>query len=168
MCRTQLILVYNLPGSGKSYFSKALSELTQIARYNSDQIRTDMGLKGNYSEEAKSQVYERLLELAKKQLEQGKSVIIDANFSLPRQRQVFKHLAYELQAGFYAIILEADESISLNRLNQERPYSEANARVYYTLKNAALYNDEETLHLQSTNENLEEMLLRTMSYLQYE
>lgn len=163
--RPRLILVYGLPGSGKSYFSRALAELTQIARYNSDEVRLEMGLKGNYSDRAKTMVYERLLELAKARLKQGDSVIIDANFSFPHQRRPFERVASEMQVGYYPVLLEAEENTCLQRLAQSRPFSEANAKVFNSLKQVARYNKDNVLVLASDQQSLEEMLQRATSYL---
>lgn len=164
----RLILVYGLPGSGKTYFGKALAKRTNVARYNSDEERSELGLRGNYTEEARKMVYERLLTMAQARLEQGKSVIIDANFSLPSQRELFRHLATEMEAKYYPVLLEADKETSMRRLKQSRAFSEADAGVWHYLKQVASYEKEHVLCLYSTDHNLEEMLLKALSYLHYE
>jgi predicted kinase len=161
----KLILVSGLPGSGKTYFSRAFSNWTGITRYSSDEVRLTLGLSGNYSKEAKQQVYNRLLILARQELRAGKSVIIDANFTHSFQREHFKTLAGEFEARYCPILLKADEITSLDRLSVLRPYSEADEHVYRKLIKESDYNEDSALCIKSTNNNLEDMIAKASNYI---
>jgi aminoglycoside phosphotransferase family enzyme len=104
--RPTLWVVCGMPGSGKSTISRELSRVFSIKAFQSDVIRKELyGLKpddssdmpfetGIYSKGASSLTYGRLLLLAQEEIEQGKSVILDATYGKQRtcgKRQRCKH-----------------------------------------------------------------------------
>ena len=94
-----LVLVYGLPGSGKTHFSKKLSDHTLFRRISSDEIRHELGLRGNYSPEAGASVYDQMLARAKDSLVRGESVIVDANFPYKSQREEFQGAGLQSQCS---------------------------------------------------------------------
>ena len=73
----QLVVVFGLPGSGKSTFAQELSCATDARVINSDMVRDDVLLRGNYAEKAKENVYAEMLKMAVINIKNGDSVILD-------------------------------------------------------------------------------------------
>ncbi len=88
-----IIMVFGLPGSGKSYFSRHLQQETGAGYFNTDMIREELNLKGIYSEKAKQLVYDKLVEKASEQLDKGLDVIVDGTFHKQKRRDLFTSIA---------------------------------------------------------------------------
>lgn len=73
-------MVMGLPGSGKSYFAKHLSQRIKFHYIGSDETRKEMEAMGKYRMEDKQQVYDQMKSLAAEAIEQGRNVIVDATF----------------------------------------------------------------------------------------
>lgn len=58
---TSLIMITGLPGTGKTTFAQALADKLNIPSLNSDQVRHEMGKRGQYDEASKKEVYGKLL-----------------------------------------------------------------------------------------------------------
>ena len=113
--RPRLVLTRGLSGSGKTTLSQPLLERLPAIRIRSDVERKRLfGLdalqsgkaapaKGIYSVEATQRTYGRLRDLAAVVLDAGYSVIVDATFLQPGQRQPFEQLARE-KGGRYTIV----------------------------------------------------------------
>ena len=52
-----IIVIFGLPGTGKSYFGERLAKQLDIVYMNSDRIRQALQLQGKYGPEEKNQVY---------------------------------------------------------------------------------------------------------------
>lgn len=100
--RPALILVSGLPGTGKSTLSRSLAR-----RGNFEVIRSDVVRKEIFAEEASQQtnllytsertqrIYDECLERARRLLQKGKRVIVDATFQREQDRQNFLQLAID-------------------------------------------------------------------------
>jgi len=163
-----LILVMGLPGSGKSYFSRHLAEKMSALYLSSDRIRAEMKLTGNYDEESKQKVYDRLEERAREALLNGKTVLVDATFHKKKRREQFAALARKTGARLKVICIEADEALIRERLQKPRKESEADLSVYRKLKKEFEAVEPDHLSLPSGRDNLAEMLSRAENYLQTE
>jgi predicted kinase/transposase len=102
-----LVVVFGLSGTGKSTLARALSERLLASYYNSDIVRKSLlnippeehryepfG-HGIYSPEMTQKTYETLAECAKKDLQQGRDVVLDATY----QKRAFRELVLEKTAG---------------------------------------------------------------------
>ena len=140
MTRPTLWIVCGLPASGKSSVSRGLAEALDIAVLNSDRVRKQLcGLsprvytagpvdEGIYAAEISQQVYEELLNTARKQIGAGRSFILDATYSLSIHRQKLLQLADECRADIYFVECIADEKVLRDRLrkrDQGQPVSDA-------------------------------------------
>lgn len=111
-----LLLTRGLSGSGKTTLSQPVLEQLGAIRIRSDVERKRMfGLKaeqsgreehgkGMYSADATKRTYHHMADLAAQVLDGGYTVIIDATFQRPEQRQRFYELGRE--KGFAVIVLE--------------------------------------------------------------
>jgi predicted kinase len=129
-----LILVAGLPGVGKSAVSIPLSERLQAAHLNTDRLRSRAGKRGQYDAMSKQEVYEEMLDFAKKKLGEGRSVVLDATFSLPTYRDKARELARTQQAELLLVEITADPEVIRQRVSQKRPYSEADFAVFLKIR----------------------------------
>jgi predicted kinase len=80
MMKKSLVIVCGLPGSGKSYFARALAERIGAKHLNSDEIRQHLFEDRSYSTREKIAVYRQMADLAFEYLEKDKRVVVDATF----------------------------------------------------------------------------------------
>lgn len=134
MNTSKLVMVVGLPGTGKSTFSRALAERLGARHLNSDVIRTELGLRGQYSPEDKARVYQKLQEQTEALLDAGATVIVDATLYREDLRQPYTRLAQQLARPILWIELQTGEDTIKERVSEQRPYSEADLAVYRKIK----------------------------------
>lgn len=129
-----LILIAGLPGTGKTTIARALSAMIGAIHLNSDVLRSQLGLMGQYTAEAKQQVYDALLDSAGVALAAGKTVIVDSTFYQKSIRQPFEHLAKVCGVPLHWVEIQASERTLEERLGKPRPDSEADYSVYEKIR----------------------------------
>ena len=159
-----IVIVFGLPGSGKSYFASQLAEIINASYVNSDRLRKEMFRDRTYSEQESAAVYKAMLKKMKGEISENKNVVLDGTFHRNDTRKVFIDEA-EGKDSIYFIEVKADENIISDRLKVDRPYSEADFGVYNFIRKQYEPRNENHLILQSTNENLDDMLQQAVDYL---
>jgi len=142
--RPTLWVVCGMPGSGKSTISRDLSRVFRIKAFQSDVIRKELyGLKpddlsdmsfetGIYSKGASSFTYGRLLLLAQEEIEQGRSVILDATYSKQHDRIEAIRMAKDNDANIVFVECVLKENVIKERLLQrEAGYPVSDARYHH-------------------------------------
>ncbi|WP_018870561.1 bifunctional aminoglycoside phosphotransferase/ATP-binding protein [Thioalkalivibrio sp. ALgr3] len=131
--RPRLILMHGVSGSGKTVISTRVLQALGAVRLRSDVERKRMADTVSYSEEARTRIYDHLLERAGELLELGHTVIVDATFLERGQREPFRDLAARMEAGFAVVACHADEDLLRERLEaraaQGRDASDADVEV---------------------------------------
>jgi uncharacterized protein len=124
-----LIITVGLTGAGKSFLSSRLGTRLGIETLRSDVIRKEIhGVSplnhqldnysaGLYTPEATESTYRSLFERARKCIESGRSVIIDASFLNSKHRIEARDLAQSLAVGFSIIQCSADDEVVKTRLD---------------------------------------------------
>lgn len=159
-----IVLVFGLPGSGKSYFASRLAKMIHADYINSDKARKEMFEKRVYSEKEKKAVYNAMLQQLKEAIGQNRNVVLDATFHKKETRRIFVEAAPGKKKISF-IEVQADENIIKERLKKPRQYSEADLEVYNLIKHQNEPLNEPHLILMSTNENIDEMLQEASEYL---
>ena len=162
---SKVVIVFGLPGSGKSYFASQLARSIHAKHLSSDQLRKKMFEYRSYSEEEKLSVYEEMLVIVKGLLAANENVVLDATFYKDEIRSRFLDELKE-DAEVLFIEVRASESIIKERLKGKRPDSEANFSIYEKIKKQWEPMVDDHLILQSTNDNISRMILRGIKYFQ--
>ena len=161
-----VVIVFGLPGSGKSYFASRLARIIRADYINSDRVRKEMLARRTYSNQEKEIVYNKMLATLKEDQEQNRNVVLDATFHKKETRRLFMK-EMEERGGIYFIEITADENVTRERLKSERPDSEADFEVYKIISRENERMREPHLVLQSTNDNIDEMLQKACDYLKF-
>lgn len=130
----QLIVVFGLPGSGKSTFAERLSAATDARLINSDVIREDFLLRGKYTESAKEKVYTEMLKIAMEAIKNGDSVILDGTYYKESLRQKISYTAQVMHLIPHFIEVKADEEVIRERIGRKREESDAGYDVYLKIR----------------------------------
>ena len=157
-----IVIVLGLPGSGKSYFAEKLAKILHADYVNSDRVRKELFPNRTYSDKEKAVVYDAMLKRMKDSLAQERDLVLDATFHKKSTRELFTKNTKEI---IRYIEVWADDTIVKDRLKKIRSYSEADYQVHLLIKQEWEPLEEDHFRLQSTNDNIEDMLLRAMKYL---
>jgi predicted kinase len=160
-----MIMVMGLPGSGKSFFARRLSDCLDAIYIGSDEVRNKMGLMGKYQMASKQLVYDAMLEKAKEGIKNHGNVVLDSTFFLQDTRDKIIQIAEKHGAELIPILVEAEENIIGERLSKPRADSEADIGVYRQIKDAFEPIKGTYLSLLSTNDNIDEIINRALHYI---
>ena len=160
-----VIVVFGLPGSGKSYFAEKLAEVLDASYISSDQIRKAIIPKRDYSLKAREKVYLKMLDAAAGELKNRKDVVMDGTFYLKEWRDMVLD-KFQNMASCHFIEINASEELIKERTDKKRPFSDADFEVYKLLKQ--VFEPMQRVHLKmvSTNTNIEKMISMSLDYLQ--
>jgi predicted kinase len=160
-----VIIVFGLPGSGKSYFASRLANRLNIRRINSDSIRRLLFVESNYSDQEKKAVYDYIHREMQSSIDQNMDVILDATFYKELLRTPFVEGCH--QAGQRIIFIEvvSDQNIIKDRLSKPRADSEADYEVYKKLKEEYEPLTDSHLTLYSGVDNIDDMLDKATGYI---
>lgn len=148
-----LVAIMGRIATGKTTLANLLANELGCEAYDSDRVRKQLfGLplgerppesvrQKLYSRDMTDQTYARLIELAKRQLERGQCVILDATFSQIRHRTMLRDLAQAVDCDLCLLELDAPDDVILARLRERERQcgviSDARAQDFERL--AALY-----------------------------
>ena len=144
----------------------ALQKLIRSDYINSDRLRKELFKERTYSEQENAAVYNEMLAKMMGAVNQKKNLVLDATFHKNETRKQFVD-AMEGKDCIYFIEVWAHENIIRERLKKERPYSEADFEIYnFIRKHWEPLNDPHLL-LESTDENIDNMLQKAVDYLKW-
>lgn len=161
-----VVIVFGLPGSGKSYFASRLAKKIGAEYINSDRLRKQMFARRNYSNAEKAAVYDEMLQRMAKAIYEKRNIVLDATFHKKAARELFEH-DKRLGDTIYFIEVVADEELVKERVALQRPDSDADFEVYKLIRDQWEAMDQPHLILRSTNDNLDDMLQKANLYLKF-
>lgn len=159
-----IVVVTGLPGSGKSFFASRLATAIHADYISSDKLRKKIIKSRTYSIKEKDLVYDEMLKEMRNGIKQNKNLVLDATFYKRETRNKFKEETTDAGKIVFIEII-ADETLIKKRLQSSREDSEADFTVYKIIQQQWEPIKEEHLILQSTNDNIESMLEKAITYL---
>jgi len=159
-----VIAVFGLPGSGKTFFADNLAKNLGIESFNTDKIRKQYNIQ-LYDFEAKSRVYDIMLDKIRESLKRNDAAIMDGTLYRAKMRSRLKNRIKIM--GYQMVFIEvwAAEPLIKERVSVKRPYSDADYEVYQKIKKEYEPLNEEHLVMESTNNNLLEMIGKAKEHL---
>ncbi|MGZ8541639.1 MAG: AAA family ATPase [Chitinophagaceae bacterium] len=159
-----IIIVMGLPGSGKSFFATRLATAINADYISSDRQRKKMIANRTYSAKEKELVYNEMLMQMRQAIKQNRNLVLDATFHKNETRNKFKEEAGNTDEIIFIEIV-ANETLVKERLRATREDSEADFAVHQMIQQEWQPMKQLHLTLQSTNDNIEDMLEKTIEYL---
>lgn len=160
-----LIVVFGLPGTGKTFFASKLAVLLDAAHLSSDEVRISIDLQGQYDTNSKETVYDTMMQQAELVLKAGKPVILDATFHKKSLRVKAKALAVKCQVDCLFIEIISGRILLRERLRRKREKSEADYEVHLLIKRLFEPMDEDHLQLESKASNINDMLKKAETWI---
>lgn len=162
-----VIIVFGLPGTGKSYFATRLAKMLNADYVNTDMVRKQLFAHPEYSEEEKIMIYKELLDEMYHHAHSKKSLVLDGTFYQKDIREEFIQLAYDLNIDLRWIEIMASESVIRERVVKKREDSDADYSIYRLIKEQYTpFGNGHLLRLTSTNQNIGHMLQQAKTYLE--
>lgn len=160
-----VIIVFGLPGSGKTFFATELAKQLGYMHLNTDIVRKEMNTDGYFDEDRKK-VYDRMLELGEEYLENKKNLILDGTFTKKAFRREAEEKFKRYNHKIVYIEIKAEEKIIQERVSKKRPFTDADFNVYKKLKLEYEPLDHVHLTLWSDVMALPEMIEKARTYIQ--
>lgn len=114
-----LIMLYGYPGSGKTKFSRNLSDSVNIAHLDSENIRSELFNKPQYTKEENKIIRHLMDYMTEKFLNAGSSVIYDCNdFARLAERRIVRDLARDNHALPILIWMQIDSDSAFKRITE--------------------------------------------------
>lgn len=159
-----VIIVFGLPGSGKTYFARQLATGLKADYINSDTVRNSFRGPGDFSREEKNIVYDIMLNKMLIAMHEGHDVVIDATFYKNDLRRRFSSYIRESSVPYFIEIV-ADEELIKKRLAKRKTGAEPSSPIYDAVK--AEWENVPFPHLtiESNDSNVAEMLEKAMDYI---
>jgi predicted kinase len=162
-----VVVVFGLPGSGKTFFARQLM-LRINARYiSSDNVRAELEQLGKYNKQTKLLIYKEMLSLMEKAITSNHSVVVDATFYKDSIRNEFKVKTRQFNSVLHFIEIKAADTVVMERLKIKREDSEADFKVYLKIKSEFEPLAEDHLILYSDRDQITVMLNKALAYINY-
>lgn len=132
------VVVFGLPGAGKSEVAKKISKRTESQRLNTDVLRKIMYPHPTYRSDESQKMYEALVYVAGQELSQRRTVVVDGTFNSQPDRESMILMARRRNAELRMVhVTCSDEELIRERLlcrpGTGNP-SDADWRVYQKVK----------------------------------
>ena len=137
------IVVSGLPGSGKSYFCRRLSECVSLPILESDALRRLLSPSPDYSRSESERLFRACHILIEELLRRGIPLIFDATNLIERHREHLYHIADNVGAKLIMVRVEAPPELVRQRLKDRSSIvdptdkSEADWKVYQKMSATA-------------------------------
>ncbi len=133
-----LVLISGLPGTGKTYFSKKLSECLPFVTLESDALRRILNPSPNHGKAESARLFYAIHLLCETLLKEGHSVIVDATNLTEKYRRHFYDISDRLGFKLVIVHLTANEPVIKGRLDKRAKecdtHSDADWKVYLRMK----------------------------------
>ena len=160
-----VIIVFGLPGSGKSFFASRLAVRLGSTYISTDALRFELFPKRTYSDSEKMRVYDHMLNMMVRDIFDHATIVLDGTFYKESLRNKFEEEAKKLGDKLIYIEVIASEKEIKQRTEKPRINSEANFDVYLKLKQEFEPVKTDHLVLDSSASNIEVMIDQAIHYI---
>lgn len=160
-----IVLVYGLPGTGKTFFARHLAQEIGAIHLNTDIVREKLDARRQYDDTTKQQVYNELYKQVMREMKSNRDVIVDGTFHKHIRREQIKKMAEENNKPVFVIEIKADEKTVKKRLKKTRKNSEADFDVYKSLEQEFEKEEDDHLELWSNEIKVGEMVNKAKQYI---
>jgi predicted kinase len=133
-----LVIVSGLPGTGKTYFSKKLSERLPFITLESDVLRRVINPNPTHSHTESARLFAAIHLLCERLLKEGHSIIVDATNLTEKHRQHFYGIADRAGRKLIIVYTEAPSALVKERLDNRAKEagnnSDADWKIYQRMK----------------------------------
>ena len=163
-----IIIVFGLPGTGKSFLSERLAKDIKVGYLNTDIIREQTGKKGQYDEETRLFVYQKMKEKKIGYIEHGRHCIVYGTFQKKKYRDIVLKEIEKNNVDYRFIQTVTDEEVVKNRMKKSRKHSEADFSIYLKIKEDFDPVTLPHLRLRTDKQELPEMIETIKQYISYD
>lgn len=160
-----LVVVFGLPGTGKTTLAKSLSQAMPAQHLNTDMLRTELGRRDRYTDQDKALIYKRLFERVEDHLKKGESVVVDGTFSRESYRDPIREIVHRTGTNLKWIQAMAAEDIVQRRVSVERPFTQADFEVYLKVREEFQPPNEGALEVWTDRQDSEACLEQMLEFL---
>lgn len=127
-----LIMMYGLPGAGKTYFAAELAKTMNAAHVQADRIRYELFEEPRYDKQEDEIVDHLMQYMAEEFLSAGVNVIFDINANRLVKRRALRELARKHKAESLLVWLQIDQESAIQRIahRDRRRNNDKYARPY--------------------------------------
>lgn len=118
MSKPILIALYGFPGAGKSYVARNLTSELHLAHVSADRIRSELFENPRYDAQENAIINHLMDYMAEEFLNNGISVVYDANASRVAARRKLRELGHRHKAEFMLVWLQIDHDSAFARTQQ--------------------------------------------------
>ncbi len=111
-------MLYGMPGSGKTFFSRQLCDQVSAAHVQGDRIRDELFEKPTYSKEENHIVASLMTYMTGEFLQAGISVVFDTNAMRLNQRRTLRNVALKASAHPILLWLQIDPDSAFKRASR--------------------------------------------------
>jgi predicted kinase len=146
LSKPTLVCFYGYPGSGKSYVTRNLEEVLEIARVSADRIRHEMFRQPRYDAQENAIVTHLMNYMTEEFLRAGVSVVYDANALRAGQRRRIRELARKHRASYLLVWLQINPENAFERTQrrdkrtQDDKFSEEQTKASFDQQIAIMQN----------------------------
>lgn len=126
----RLVVLCGLPGVGKSTVAAMVTDRLGATRLRTDAVRKELFAEPTYSDTETEQVYAELHERARRALDAGESVVLDATFARREYRSMARELAAACDVSFSLVEVVCEASVVERRVTEREGISDADRAVY--------------------------------------
>ncbi len=110
-----LVLLYGMPGAGKTFFARQLCDQMQAAHLQADRIRSELFESPTYNKEENHIVSSLMGYMTGEFMQSGVSVVFDVNSTRAPQRRMLRNLAAKYKGETVLVWFQLDPDTAFRR-----------------------------------------------------